>query len=305
MTHSIIHEHKDRSIVKHRVPSLRVWRAHIRNSQPYQLHASTHALRGQAFFNKQKKKYNSSNSTPTDQIPTHKTSLFRPILSQKQHSIGSFFNRALSLTVLMVSVSVKHHWTWTSSTVSEVKKKEPPKKTRWQRELPRAENVPYVLGMFCRVYPCRVYRHGYTDLLNRTRSWCCFASPHPGQVLYQADNNIRCNVWERQWVCVCVWVSVCACVWASERACVCVSVCVCVCEWVCLWVCVCGVSVCVCACARMCMRVYVCVAHAVRMQCVWNVFMWSSNSMCARVAINSFKPVLMFSNIICQLKLHV
>ena len=56
MTHSIIHEHKDRSIVKHRVLSLWVWRAHIRNSQPYQLHASTHALRGQAFFNKQKKK---------------------------------------------------------------------------------------------------------------------------------------------------------------------------------------------------------------------------------------------------------
>ena len=28
---------------------------HIRKSQPYQLHASTHALTGQAFFNKQEK----------------------------------------------------------------------------------------------------------------------------------------------------------------------------------------------------------------------------------------------------------
>ena len=34
---------------------------HIRNSQPYQLHASTHA-----------EKYRASNSTQTDKIPTHK-----------------------------------------------------------------------------------------------------------------------------------------------------------------------------------------------------------------------------------------
>ena len=126
--------------------------------------------------------------------------------------------------------------------------------------------------MFCRVYPCRVYRHGYTDLLNRTRSWCCFASPHPGQVLYQADNNIRCNVWERQWVCVCVWVSVCACMWASERACVCVWVCVCVCVFVCVCECVCEcvcvVWVCVCARARVCACVSTCVLH---MLCACNV----------------------------------
>ena len=41
-THNIIiHEH-----IKHRVLYLRVWRAHthIRNSDPYQLNASTHAL---------------------------------------------------------------------------------------------------------------------------------------------------------------------------------------------------------------------------------------------------------------------
>ena len=47
-----------------------------RNSQPYQLHASTHALTGQAFSTI--RKYNSSSSTQTDKMPTHEYLIARP-----------------------------------------------------------------------------------------------------------------------------------------------------------------------------------------------------------------------------------
>ena len=64
--------------IKHRVLYLRVWRAHtLRNSQPYQLHASTHAH----------KKCNSSNSTQTDKIPTHKH-----LCSDQYYHINSIAN---------------------------------------------------------------------------------------------------------------------------------------------------------------------------------------------------------------------
>ena len=54
--------------------------AHIRNSQPCQLHASTRALTGEAFFHTSKKSTTHQNQ-PNRKNTYTRTSLYRPVLS--------------------------------------------------------------------------------------------------------------------------------------------------------------------------------------------------------------------------------